>query len=285
MDTPIHPLTNDFVFKRTLIDHPEELRRLLRLILGLSDTDLEGMIIANPGLEPSKPDGMRGILDIRVDLKDGRAVNLEMQAAPHDALRERILFYLSGMYAGIPRKGEGHKGCRGCTSILIANFRAVDGCDDFHSTFMMYDRKHGIPFSAALRADILELGKLPRNPDTPLAQVLTTFTLRTKESLMQHAQTHPDTSGLVSAVLDLNANAEARLLAESRDKLQRDIQQHRLDGLARGLAKGLARGREEKADEAARIMLHKGMPHELVAECLKLSLEDVRRIAGEEGLL
>ena len=48
-----------------------------------------------------------GILDVRVKLKDGEQIDFEMQVEAFDCWANRSVYYLSKMYAGEIKEGEG----------------------------------------------------------------------------------------------------------------------------------------------------------------------------------
>ena len=52
----------------------------------------------------------------------------------------------------------------------------------------------------------------------------------------------------------------------------------RSEGLAEGLAQGRTEGEQAKAAEVAKAMLTKGMDTQIVAECTKLSFEQVEEL-------
>jgi hypothetical protein len=75
-----------------------------------------------------------------------------------------------------------------------------------------------------LEVNILELPKLPPEEDgTALWDWLGFLKARKEEELMRLAEKSPQLKKAVTRLVELSADEQTRLLAESREKLQRDI--------------------------------------------------------------
>jgi predicted transposase/invertase (TIGR01784 family) len=77
---------------------------------------------------------------------------------------------------------------------------------------------------------------------------------------------------------DLNSDERARMEAESREKLRRDIAHYKLDAERKGMAKGMAKGLAEGRLSIARNLLKLGRPVDEVAAATLLSKEEVQSL-------
>ena len=91
---------NDVVFK--ILFAAERNRDLLIALLTAvlaPPSPIESAEVLNPEVDRKDWDDKGTVLDIRVRFADGRQVDVEMQAAPHPALRERALYYWSRVFS------------------------------------------------------------------------------------------------------------------------------------------------------------------------------------------
>jgi predicted transposase/invertase (TIGR01784 family) len=92
----------------------------------------------------------------------------------------------------------------------------------------------------------------------------------------------------VARLMALSEDEEARMIAESREKLRRDIaaaeRMARKEGLERGLEKGLEKGREEALSVIARRMLRRGRPMEEIMEDTGLSQSEIMALQSDEQI-
>ena len=103
-------LRNDYAFKKVFGSSikQEPLIDLLSLILGFPKEDFEEVKIENPFLENEFYDDKKGILDIKLTLKDGRKVNIEMQNRWEAGYIKRTLYYWSKRYLEDIKESQGY---------------------------------------------------------------------------------------------------------------------------------------------------------------------------------
>jgi predicted transposase/invertase (TIGR01784 family) len=113
-----------------------------------------------------------------------------------------------------------------------------------------------------------------------------------KEELTMLAKKNPQVKKAVVKLLALTEDERARMLADSREKLRRDIsaqihagemrgweegrEEGREEGLEEGLEKGLQKGREEEKRSVARSLINLGHPVDVVVQITGLSREVVQ---------
>ncbi|SDB34157.1 conserved hypothetical protein (putative transposase or invertase) [Desulfonatronum thiosulfatophilum] len=102
---------------------------MLSAVLGLPKEDLVDLEITNSELHREFREDKKGILDVRIQLRDGRQINVEIQILPTDPMPERALFvrprHVSGRRSGHHRIGQGAGGRTARTDAVWAGERHV----------------------------------------------------------------------------------------------------------------------------------------------------------------
>jgi len=159
-------------------------------------------------------------LDLRLRLKNGEQVDVEMQSQRRRALRERALYYWARMYVDQLRSGEPYTAPRRCVVVLITDFAELAG-SRFHSTFRIEERHNQQPLTDHLELHVLELPKMPnapdRNEEPTLAMWGKFLTAQTDDELEQLAMEHPVFEQAKAALDRLSADETARLQAQQRE--------------------------------------------------------------------
>jgi predicted transposase/invertase (TIGR01784 family) len=87
---------NDAVFKRLMSDR-RLLVSFLQSALDLPPEDYHEVYLVDPHQLGERPTDKLGILDVKVVTAQGSIINTEIQLHPAPEMRERAIFYLSGM--------------------------------------------------------------------------------------------------------------------------------------------------------------------------------------------
>ena len=87
----------DYCFKE-LLAYPTVRKGFLAAILNRDPSEIGSTELLPTILEKETEEGKYGILDVRIRMKDGSQIDLEMQVVPFAFWERRILFYLSRMY-------------------------------------------------------------------------------------------------------------------------------------------------------------------------------------------
>ena len=110
-------VTNDFVFKKIFgkQENEEILKDLLIGILKIPINKVE--IIKDINLEKLKEENKTRILDIQATIDGDKKINIEMQVKNEYNIKERTLYYWSGMYYNELKKGEKYNTIKKAISI------------------------------------------------------------------------------------------------------------------------------------------------------------------------
>ena len=240
---------NDVVFK--ILFAAERNRDLLIALLTAvlaPASPIESAEVLNPDVDRKDWDDKGTVLDIRVRFADGCQVDVEMQAAPHPALRERALYYWSRVFSAELDSGQAYSELMPVIGVFILDFDELP-TSRLHSVFELRERHEGYCLSPALELHFIELPKR-NNPSHELEgrAVLNWcqfLSAQTDEELEALAMTDPNMERAKQALDDLSADPKARELARDR-KIWHYFYDRGLELSRRaGKQEGRAEGREE----------------------------------------
>jgi predicted transposase/invertase (TIGR01784 family) len=260
---------SDVVFKRLMSDK-RLLVSFLQSALDLPPEDYADVQIVDPHLLGESPEDKLGILDVKVTTAQGNIIDVEIQLNPAPEMRERVIFYLSGMIREQVRQGESYRKIKRAICILITGYEEIRDSLRYHNRYWFHDPDSGSLFSKVMEIHTLELPKLPEQGDATKLCAWLEFIRATKEEEFDMlAQKDPDIGLAVVKLKTLSQDERLRELAISREKLEWDIAS-REEGAR---AQGREEGREEGQSEAQRVIARKALAE-------GLSLETVMAITG-----
>ena len=165
MKEPVTP-KRDLVFKKIFGEkgHEKITKDFLEAILDIEIEDLTLDLSTN--LYPEQLKGKECQVDVRVRLKDGTQVNVEMQTDQSDYSDKRCLNYWARLYARQIKSGDDYHLLQKTICIWIINGTLMPEFQDFQSDWKIIDEKHGITARFNdLEFHIIELKKF-REDDT-----------------------------------------------------------------------------------------------------------------------
>jgi predicted transposase/invertase (TIGR01784 family) len=178
--------TDDWIFKLLFGDerHKSTLVDMLKSFIGMPDEEYE-LTFLDTYLKPEFEDDKLGILDVKVQTKTGKIIDIEIQVNPVQDIGKRLSFYKSKLIVGQIDKGEGYGVIQQVISICITDYELFPGVPDYLNEFRFYNRKNQLCFEA-IPEEIytIELPKVPEKEDgSPLWDWLQFLRARTKEEL------------------------------------------------------------------------------------------------------
>jgi predicted transposase/invertase (TIGR01784 family) len=273
MEKKILSATYDFIFK--LIFGSEKnadiLASFLMAVLKLPEAEYESLTIIDPNLPKEFEDDKHGILDVKLRLKSGKIIDIEIQVKLLPHLRERIMFYTSKMITEQIRSGNKYHVIKPVVTILIMDSAMYQDDETYHHKFELYDREHGVLFSELMGIHVLELPKLPETDDkTGLWEWLKFIKTNNEEELNMLASRSPALSKAVGIRMELSRDERLHLIAEAREKARRDEEDLLWGARQEGLQEGIL--------TVGRQMLKSGMPIREIAEITGIAEEEVSRL-------
>lgn len=250
----------DIVFKMLLLRHPTLLASMLEAVLA---EPIANFAVRNPEISGELPTHKAIVVDILVELADGRRVNVEMQVRARPELRPRLVYYAARNLSEQLSRGDNYLQLRPSSVIVWLAEPLFDELDQFHATFELRERSTHLRYGEELTLHLLQLSKLTAHAATSdryaqLAAFWGRFlSAKTALDFGELRAQDPIMSRAVDALEELSSDPEARRIATKRlidEKfyemgmaMARDEATKR--GLAEGRAVGVAEGRAEGRSE------------------------------------
>jgi len=248
----------------------EILTDFLLSVLNLLPSEYDKITIANPFLMQEYKGGKLGILDVRLTLKSGKIINIEIQVDPAPAMTSRIVFYSSKLVISQINEGDPYDKIQRVISIIITDHPLIEESDKFHHHFRLYDLENKILLTDILEIHTLEIPKARKSlgdtEDTNLLNWMKFLDAKTEEELNVLAQKSPVMQKATLRLLELSADEKARQLYDARLKEQSDYNTRE-----RGAIMTIAKN-----------FLRMGMSVDDVSSGTGLSYEDVKTIQNAD---
>jgi len=232
----------------------EILADFLLAVLNLSPDEYDEITISNPFLLQEYKGDKLGILDVKVKLKSGKILNIEIQVDPMPFMESRIVFYVSKLITEQIGESDQYDKIKRVISIIITDHQLIKQSDKFHHKFGLYDIENKVLLTDILEIHTLEIPKARelfeeiQVPNPQLLDWMKFLDAKTEEELNVLAQKSPVMKRAAMRLLELSADEKARQLYEARLKEQRDnyarergaIKQNSLDIAKNAIIKGMA---------------------------------------------
>jgi predicted transposase/invertase (TIGR01784 family) len=271
---------SDLIFKRIfgIQKNIDILASFLKSVLDLPEAEYESLTIVNPYSQIETPLDKYCILDIKLNTRSGKIIDIEIQILDPGEMPERIVYYLARMITEQISKNEDYFSLKKVISILITDFRLVKDTEAYHNRYHLYDSKTGSKFSDIIEVNTLELPKLPgKSDDTGLWDWLKFLKADQKEELDMVSKNNPQIEKAADILVELSEDEQTRLLFEARQKARWD----EVARIRKATREGEEKGEEKKQKEVIRNALQENMPIDLIAKITDSSLEEVKAVAAE----
>jgi predicted transposase/invertase (TIGR01784 family) len=246
----ILPPIYDIVFKLVFANRPDLLRPLLKSAINLPEDDYGEIVVVDPHVYPERVGEKLGVLDIKVTLKSKTVVDVEMQRKKIAHLRERVVYYCSGMVREQVVSGDKYKDVKQVISVTITNHVVIPEDRVYHHRYTLYDPETRSEFTDLLVVHILELPKLsPKDDGSELWWWMRFLTVKTKEELAMIAEKSPVLEKAATRLLEVSEDAHTRHRLESYRLFEMDyqvmIEEAREEAREEGAEEGRVKGMEE----------------------------------------
>ena len=160
--------TSDYVFKRIFGD-PNNLYDILAdflkaVIPDLHNNELEKIILRDTHVLPNIQDDKFCILDVMVELKSGKLIDIEVQVINRKDMEQRTCFYLSHLVSSQLSSGERYKNIKLTIAIIITKYDWIKDSKSYHNTYKFFDKENNSYFGDTMTIHTIELTKL-KNDD------------------------------------------------------------------------------------------------------------------------
>ena len=213
----------DYCFKE-LLAYPEIRKGFVAAILNKEPEELAETTLMPTILSKDTEDSKYGILDVRVRMKNGSQMDLEMQVAPFEFWNNRVIFYLSKMYAEQVKEGDKYKNLKPCIQVSILNFNLFHEDRTCFREIAFCDLTTKQKYTDLLEIYVLELKKLPQEQkEEPLIIKWMRFlAAESREDFEKMAGEDNYINEAYEVLQKLSADERKRLEYEARQKAIRD---------------------------------------------------------------
>jgi predicted transposase/invertase (TIGR01784 family) len=211
----------------------------LKCLLNIPTEKLSGIDFVNPRLKQEYNDDKNGIIDINIKLKNDEIIHIELQVLQFHGMIHRILYYHSKLIFQQIGKGEKYNKIKKTISIIITNHSLIKDSNCYHLHYSYFDQKQMHIFTDLSEIHILELTKLPTEPDgTALWPWLKFISGENEEDFIMASRLNPVIEQARKRLEAISANKKVRKLSEAREKMIHDIISERLSARDEGREEG-----------------------------------------------
>ena len=238
--------TVDFCFKE-LMQNDNIRKNIIAALLNVPSSEVENTELMPTILRKESKDDKYGILDVRVKLKDGEQIDFEMQVEAFDCWANRSVYYLSKMYSGEIKEGEGYDCLKKCIHVSILAYNHFLDDKECYQRIAFCDTKTGKEYTDLMEKHILELSKLPpeEKNETSLLQWMRFLGGKTRKDFEEMAKKNSELEEAYDVLDKLSADEKKRLEYETRQRAIRDYNIGMLTAERRGIENGRKIGIEE----------------------------------------
>ena len=256
---------NDYAFKKLFgtEENKDIMIEFLSLVTLLSKDDFDDVRIENSEQIPRFYNDKTGRLDIKIRLRDGRKIDVEMQNTYFDYYPKRSIFYCSKLIHEHFMSGFQYTQLKKCIAINVLN-SPFKLSEKIHSIYQIRETEEQTLLDELLEIHFLDLTKLQKDNLTSLEKWLMFIKTDSKEERSMLAQGNP-VMAKANKVMDIfYLDEQERKRYEAAWEYESDrlsmISESERKGLERGKSLGLAEGSRQKALETAKTMLTMGYP-------------------------
>ena len=291
----------DLTFKKVFGEHKELLISFLNALLPLPDgKEIVTLEYLPSEMVPVNPDKKDTIVDVRCKDKDGRQFLVEMQMYWTDAFRQRVLLNTCKAYSLPADRGEKYSELKPVYTLSLVNDIAFPELhDDFYHCYMMTHSKYKEYTIDDIEMIFVELPKF--KPNTVLDKKMAVLWLRFLTEVNEHTREvdkellADDNVAKAVSLVEESAYSDAELWAIDRywdsvsrertimsEKFLKGEAKGRAEGLKEGMEKGMKQGEEKGRKDAtlanALSLKKNGVPIDVIANSLGLSIDEVREL-------
>ena len=280
-------LRNDYAFKKVfgVEENKDVLQDLLECILDIPPENITGLELLDKEFHKEILTEKLGILDIKLRLKDGTFIDIEIQNVWYRDFAERTLYYWSKMYNEGIKQGQDYTNLPKCITINLIG-KGFDKNKRLHNKYLVLEKDTKEPLATKLEIHILNLEKAKilkesQYKDDKIKRLLNwlkfieTDNPEVREVLAENSEIMKKANAAISV---MEMSPKDKWLYDSRMKYEHDRASCISEGYRQGLERGLDKGAYQKALETAKLMRMHNYPIAEICTISGLSKEEVEAI-------
>ncbi|EMB25476.1 Rpn family recombination-promoting nuclease/putative transposase [Treponema denticola] len=276
-------LRNDFAFKRVfgVEENKDVLQDLLECILDIPPETIAGLELLDKEFHKELLSEKLGILDIKLRLKDGTFVDIEIQNSWYFDFPERTLYYWSKMYNENIKQGQDYTKLPKCITINLVG-KGFNKNKRLHNKYLVLEQDTKEPLVSKLEIHILNLekarllkeGQYKNNKTKRLLNWLKFIETDDPEVRKMLEQESPMMRKANTTIEVMEMSPKDKWLYDSRMKYEHD----RASCINEGYQRGLDKGAYQKALETAKAFKQFGFDINKIAEGTGLPIEEIEAL-------
>ena len=280
-------LRNDYAFKRVFgtEENKDVLQDLLECILDIPPESIAGLELLDKEFHKELLSEKLGVLDIKLRLKDGTFIDIEIQNNWHFDFPERTLYYWSKMYNEAIKQGQDYTNLPKCITINLIG-KGFNKNKRLHNRYFVIEKDTKEPLVSKLEIHILNLEKAKLlkgsqykdNKTKRLLNWLKFIETDNPEVRKMLAQESPMMRKANTVIELMEMSPRDKWLYESRMKYEHDKASCISEGYRQGIKRGFADGAYQKSIETARIMKHEAFDLNIISKITGLSKEEIDKL-------
>ena len=280
-------LRNDYAFKRVfgVEENEDVLQDLLECILEIPPEDIAGLELLDKEFHKEILTEKLGVLDIKLRLKDGTFVDIEIQNSWHFDFPERTLYYWSKMYNENIKQGQDYTKLPKCITINLIG-KGFNKNKRLHNKYLVLEQDTKEPLASKLEIHILNLAKARllegsqfRDKKTKrLLNWLKFIETDNPEVRNMLAQESPMMRKANATIEVMEMSPRDKWLYDSRMKYEHDRASCISEGYRQGLEQGIDKGVHQKALETANLMKKANCEIDFIIQMTGLSKEEIEKL-------
>ncbi|UTC75917.1 PD-(D/E)XK nuclease family transposase [Treponema sp. OMZ 792] len=280
-------LRNDYAFKRVfgVDENKDVLQDLLECILDIPSENIAGLELLDKEFHKELLSEKLGILDIKLRLKNGTFVDIEIQSRWHFDFPERTLYYWSKMYNAGIKQGQDYTKLPKCITINLIG-QGFNKNRRLHNKYVILEQDTKEPLVSKLEIHILNLekarllkeGKYSHNKKKRLLNWLKFIETNDREVRTMLSQESPMMKKANATIELMEMSPRDKWLYESRMKYEHDRASCISEGYREGFEQGIDEGAHQKAIETAKLMKQAKCELDFIMHMTGLSKTEVENL-------
>ncbi|UTC87331.1 Rpn family recombination-promoting nuclease/putative transposase [Treponema denticola] len=288
-------LRNDYAFKRVFgtEENKDVLQDLLECILDIPPESIVGLELLDKEFQKELLSEKLGILDIKLRLKDGTFVDIEIQNRWYFDFPERTLYYWSKMYNENIKQGQDYTKLPKCITINLIG-KGFNKNKRLHNKYLVLEQDTKEPLVSKLeihilnleKARVLEKGQCKDNKTKRLLNWLKFIETDNPEVRKMLEQESPMMRKANTTIELMEMSPRDKWLYDSRMKYEHDRASCISEGYRQGIVQGEIKGRQEgfadgsyqKALETANLMKKANCELDFIIQMTGLSKEEIEKL-------
>ena len=284
-------LRNDYAFKRVFgaEENKDVLQDLLECILDIPPENIAGLELLDKEFHKELLSEKLGILDIKLRLKDGTFVDIEIQNSWYFDFPERTLYYWSKMYNEAIKQGQDYTKLPKCITINLIG-KGFNKNKRLHNKYLVLEQDTKEPLVSKLEIHILNLekarllkeGQYKNNKTKRLLnwlKFIETDNPEVREMLAENSEMMRKAN---SAIAVMEMSPKEKWLYENRMKYEHDKASWKhagyQEGMLQGEIKGIEQGAYQTRLETAKLMKQANCELDFIIQMTGLSKEEIEAL-------